>query len=466
MRQRVLLGGILILHLALGLSGCTGPKRLAPVVTEGRPTDRPFVDGPVLVGVGLVERESSLILAATGDCLLLDGDSGKRLARLGGPKVELICRRLNDGVTGGVTWQSGSLKGSAAKVILQPVDPGHRVGYGDYQYRGEFLILPTPGSSGLTLVNNVELESYLRGVVPWEIGRHGPERLAALAAQAVAARTYTISHMGSRSSLGFDVFASVMDQVYRGSADEDPLCNQAIDQTAGIVLRYAGKEVDAYYSACCGGVTSRIEEVWTRGKQDYLISHKDAKGSSEPYCGDYRYYNWREEWTVGKLEEILQTTLPEYLAFMSAPERIDWAAPLFSPRRAGDQGKIPGALLDLEILERTSSGRISHLVVSTEAGKYHLRGDRVRWVLRPASGNPAILRSALFEVELVHRDGGLAEVAARGRGYGHGIGLCQAGSLEMASRGKSYREILSHYYPGSVLQRISEQVQRQNSRRN
>ena len=84
-----------------------------------------------------------------------------------------------------------------------------------------------------------------------------------------------------------------------------------------------------------------------------------------------------------------------------------------------------------------------------------MRGDRVRWVLAPASGNPAILRSALFEVELVWRDGDLAEVAARGRGYGHGIGLCQAGSLAMAQRGHSYQAILGHYYPGAVLTSVA-----------
>ena len=79
-----------------------------------------------------------------------------------------------------------------------------------------------------------------------------------------AARTYTVSHLGAREELGFDVWAGVMDQVSRGSAQEDPDCNTAIATTAGLVLRYEDREIEAFYSAACGGTTSQIEEVWPR----------------------------------------------------------------------------------------------------------------------------------------------------------------------------------------------------------
>jgi stage II sporulation protein D (peptidoglycan lytic transglycosylase) len=442
--------GLVACLLLLVAGGCAGPKRFPPAGTEPRLPEEPLIRTPNLVGVGLAERKASLALVATGTSLLLDAQSGKRLARLEGASITVDCKRSGDRIA----WQSGGQSGTATSLVLQPVDPGRRVAYGDDEYRGEFLVMPSPGAPGLTLVNNVELENYLRGVVPWEIGRHGRERLAALAAQAVAARTYVISHLDARSARGFDVYASVMDQVYRGSADEDPLCNEAIDQTAGLVLRDGGQEIEAYYSACCGGVSSRIEEVWARGAQPYLISHDDSRGGGEAFCAQYRYYHWREEWTIGRIEEILQKTLPEYVAHMSEPGRSSWAGPLFIPRRSGDTGTRPGKLLDLEITDRTSSGRVSSLSVRTEAGEYLVRGDRVRWVLVPGSGNPAILRSALFEVELGRRDGALTEVAARGRGYGHGIGLCQAGSLAMATKGHSYQEILAHYYPGARLHKV------------
>ena len=429
------------------LGGCAGPKRTPPVDLEPPPDLVPAVGTPTLLGVGLLENQKSLNISVNGPAVLLDGHGGNRLARLDGPGIVVCSRSGNQ-----VTWLADGKKGTTGTVILKPVDPGHRVFQGKFEYRGAFLVRPTPGGSGLTLVNNLDLESYLRGVVPWEIGRHGREKLAALEAQAVAARTYTISHLGTRKSRGFDVYASVQDQVYKGAADEDPLCNFAVESTAGLVLRFENEEIEAYYSACCGGVSSNVEEVWARGPRPYLVSSPDSPGEGdEAYCATSRHFDWRESWTAGRLEEIMQKTLPEYMDYITQPGRAEWAGPVFSPRDGSSSANRPGRLRNLEILDRTTSGRVARLAVTTDAGVYHVRGDRVRWVLKPASGNPFILRSALFEVELVRDGDRLVEVATRGRGYGHGIGLCQTGALAMAERGKSVREILSHYYPGSTL---------------
>jgi len=295
-------------------------------------------------------------------------------------------------------------------------------------------------------------------VVPWEIGRHGKDKKAALAAQAVAARTYTISHLGSRRKRGFDVYASVMDQVYKGSRHEDALCNEAIEETAGLVLMNDEKLVDAYYSACCGGHSSRVDAVWPRKAESYLVDHLDSPGDGQKaFCADSKYFNWVENWKAGRLEEILQESLPAYLAYMTKGVRPAWAAPMFTSRGPGVDPMRPGKLMDLEIKDYTPSGRVAQLLISTEAGTYHIRGDRVRWVLAPASGKPTILRSAGFELEKVRRDGQLTEITIHGRGFGHGIGLCQTGALEMAAQGYSAAEILVHYYPGSILRRLETQ---------
>jgi len=193
--------------MGIGLGGCAGPKRTQPVETEPLPDLAPAAGTPTLLAVGLLENETSLELSTNGPALVLDGASGRRLARLDGA-VKMVCSR--DGRK--VTWRAGGSRGTSETVILQPVDPGHRVISGESEYRGEFLVRPTPGGGGLTLVNNLDLESYLRGVVPWEIGRHERNRMAALEAQAVAARTYTLSHLGTRKSRGFDLYASVQDQ--------------------------------------------------------------------------------------------------------------------------------------------------------------------------------------------------------------------------------------------------------------
>jgi stage II sporulation protein D len=440
--------GLCLTSLIFG--GCAGPKRTPPVDTEPLPDLAPVVGTPTLLGVGLLENETSLDISVNGPALILDGHGGNRLARLNGPGT-VVCSRSG----GQVSWRAAGRQGTAATVVLQPVDPGHRVLQGEFEYRGAFLVRPTPGGAGLTLVNNLDLESYLRGVVPWEIGRHGRDKLSALEAQAVAARTYTVSHLGTRKSRGFDVYASVQDQVYKGSKDEDPLCNSAVESTAGFLLRFDGQEIEAYYSACCGGVSSNVEEVWARGPQPYLVSHPDSPGKgNDPYCATSRHYDWRETWSAGRLEEIIQKTLPEYVAYITKPGRSDWAGPVFSPRDGSSSAKRPGRLRNLEILDRTTSGRVARLAVTTDAGVYHVRGDRVRWVLKPSSGNPFILRSALFEVELVRDGDRLVEISTRGRGYGHGIGLCQTGALAMAERGKTVREILSHYYPGASLTEV------------
>lgn len=451
-RRLIVLGAVATVALLIG--GCGGPKRLSPL-TEPPPDPSPGTTQPVLLGVGIAEGQAALELTATGVCDIRDGHSGQKLGRLDPQKGPLVCAREGDQVT----WRSAGLGGKAPAILLQPVDPDRRVVYDQRRYRGDFLILATPqSSSGVTLVNNVELEAYLRGVVPWEIGRHSKEKAAALEAQAVAARTYTMSHLGARKARGFDVFASVMDQVYKGSADEDPLCNTAIEKTAGLVLHFQGEEISAYYSACCGGQASRIEAVWARGAQPYLVNHPDKQGGQpQAFCADSRHFNWTASWTRARLEAILQETLPEYLAWVTQGVRARWAGPVFSPKQGGVDPNHPGRLYDLEIIDRTPSGRVGQLAITTEAGVYHVRADRTRWVLRPADGQPAILRSAFFDLDLEHDKQGLAQITAKGRGYGHGIGLCQTGALEMARLGYDYAAILAHYYPGAVLARAGVQ---------
>jgi len=439
----------ILVILLLGLAGCAGPKRLPPVqhASEGGGASVGLVAADLLT-VGLAENQTSLSLSATGAAVVLGKNSSSVQARMQGPNSNLICWREDEQVV----WQAGSSSGRQETIRLQVIDPDHRLTHEQGEYRGEFFIIPSPIGKGLTLINALDLESYLRGVVPWEIGRHGPEKMAALQAQAIAARTYTVSHLGARHARGFDVFATVMDQVYRGSKDEDALCNQAVSQTRGLVLVHDGEPIDAYYSACCGGVSSLIEEVWPYSAEGYLKSQEDKSGARKtPFCGDYKYFNWRESWSAADLTNTLQKTLPEYVNYMSETARSRWAGPIFTPGKTGSHPDRPGALLDLEIKGYTTSGRTALLDVTTEAGVYHVRGDRTRWVLKPLTGPPAILRSAMFEVEMIRRGGKLSEVSIRGRGYGHGLGMCQTGALARAESGQSYEDILAHYYPGSKL---------------
>jgi hypothetical protein len=173
--------------------GCGGPRRLPTVETSPRPrpggtteakppvvVDEPIVhpEAPPIpwlepaeplrvLGVGLLEDKARLELRAEGAAWVRDAESGHTLAALEAGQP-LVCSRDGDQVA----WQSDTDDGRVKSLALQPIDPGFLVSAPGGSYRGEFLVQATPDGRGLTLVNNVELEDYLKGVVPWEIGRH------------------------------------------------------------------------------------------------------------------------------------------------------------------------------------------------------------------------------------------------------------------------------------------------------
>lgn len=367
-------------------------------------------------------------------------------------------RLVPDGATGSVTAFGPDGRGWRVDVpqhglLVRPVDPDDAVTVDGTPFAGDVVAGVRDGR--LTLVNVVELETYLRGVVPWEIGRPGEAGLAALEAQAVAARTYTVSHLGARQDEGCDVWADTRDQVYRGLHGTDPWCDRAIANTAGLVLRHRGREIEAYYSSTCGGTTSSIESVWPRPARDYLRRHEDRGRDGRAYCATSNQFTWEESWDWQALERILATSLPAYLDWVAAsPLRRAWTGEPFRPAAAGADPAVPGALLALEVTERTPSGRVHTLRIRTAAGEYRVRGDRTRWVLAPDGGRFSILRSAWFDLATARdRDGRPARVTAAGRGFGHGIGMCQSGALGMARLGASWRAILEHYYPGVSIER-------------
>ena len=441
---------LVLVPLILGM-GCAARHRGAPLPRDGgsewRRGDR---RGPLFLKIGLEAGARSLDLRARGRISVLAADGRTQLATLGrGDRFRVV--------TGpeGLTWSCDDASGSGDVVNLHPEDPDHHIVWKDDPFPGQFRVLLRDGA--LTLVNIVELEEYLRGVVPWEIGRVGESALAALEAQAVAARTYSVSHLKQREALGFDMWASVMDQVYRGAKGRDKWCDKAIANTSGRVLRYRGREVEAYYCSTCGGVTSNVEEVWARETRPYLRSHADNDGF-EDFCKDSAHYRWTSKWTATQLTRTLQNTLPEYLDWLAAsPKRGKWAGPAFAPASGTSDPRRPGALRRLEITRRTTSGRVAVLEVETESGVYRVRGDRIRWVLAPQGERFGILRSAFIDLETSTDDAGrLKRIVARGRGFGHGVGLCQTGAIGMARRGYGFQDILKHYYPGAELKGVSE----------
>lgn len=295
------------------------------------------------------------------------------------------------------------------------------------RYRGQIMVVPHGDT--LAVINRVPLEEYLRSVVAVEMGPRTARDSSALQAQAVAARSYAVVRMGNRDR-GFDVYSTVLDQAYRGLDVENAAATAAVERTRGLVLFYGGRVADAVYSSTCGGSTAEPSEVWGNRTAAHLRRVSDRIGDSDRYyCDIAPRFRWIQEMSLAELN----ANLSQYLArYASVP--------------AGG----PGRARQLFIADTTPSGRVGTLMVETDRGSYALRGNDIRFVMRGSGG--AILNSTYFSVEAEQADGGLAGgVIFRGRGYGHGVGMCQWGAIGRSRAGQSFRTILATYYPGTSL---------------
>ena len=194
----------------------------------------------------------------------------------------------------------------AAPFLIRATTPGSFVTYNGKRYRGDLLV--RPGNDGLLVINRLGVESYLRGVVPLEIGgvaKPGDE--AAVEAQAVAARSYSYIHIDDAGNRPFDMYASVQDQAYGGVDAEQPMSDAAVEATRDMVLRYAGRIINTPYHSTCGGSTTQVKEVWWRqNNEPYLQPVSDQiPGSDKYYCD----LSGRFRWTATFDEAQLRATL-------------------------------------------------------------------------------------------------------------------------------------------------------------
>jgi stage II sporulation protein D len=296
-------------------------------------------------------------------------------------------------------------------------------------YRGAILVQGA-GQGGLTFVNRLDVESYLLGVVPRETGDVDAAAYEMVKAQAVAARTYAIGHLGGRASLGFDVYPGTQDQVYGGVQAEREMISRAVRETAGEVATYGGRPIDAYYHSTCAGRTAAIDEVWNVNPVPYLVSVEDVDPrTGQAYDRASSRFTWTERWTHAQLVAVLNRTLADSL-----------------------RGRRIRAIEDLDVRSRTPSGRVRALRIDTDAGSFTVGRDRVRWILAPARGG--ILNSSKFDVRMERSGGEVSSIVAEGGGWGHGIGMCQVGAMGRARAGQDYRTILQAYYPGIQIERM------------
>ena len=290
-------------------------------------------------------------------------------------------------------------------------------------YEGEFIV--SANGNKVNAVNVIDIEEYLRGVVPYEIGKLDESKFEALKAQAVAARTYAYKHFGSRKTQGFDVYADTRDQVYKGLHSATEITDKAVRETEGVVMTYNGEFITAYYHSTCGGETEGVA-TWGRPDHPYLQSKPDLRPDGTPWCRESNYTEWTREFTEDELCDLFQTNAKEAKANV----------PSFSSIHA------------ISILDTLKSGRIHTLEISTNNGKFIAKADKIRWLFKRGG---TILPSSFFRI---HRNGNLWIL--KGKGFGHGVGLCQMGARARAQAGQSYIQILTHYYPGITLEKFTK----------
>jgi stage II sporulation protein D len=266
----------------------------------------------------------------------------------------------------------------------------------------------------------VDIEDYLKGVLPAEIGDRSPDEFEAVKAQAVAARTYAIWKLTDNESSG-KLVPTVADQVYSGLDSEKELLIDGIEQTSGIIMTYDGGPIAAYYHAVCGGHTASVEKIWPEKRpRAYLIGVED-----ENFCSWARTFSWTETYDTEQLERVLR----KYFADKSQMELIELSG-----------------IKDVEFSIDGESDRVEMMEVTAANTVYRETCDKIRWALERVSSPGAILPSTKFTFEKKFRDGYLASLKLSGLGNGHGVGMCQCGAIGRARAGDQFESILHHYY--------------------
>ncbi len=416
-------------------------SRTISIVPSAEPFDQ---TGIPEIKIGLAEK-TRMIYIKTGAKYLLSTNSGKELNS--GPAQTILKFVFSSRGNIEVYNEQDSLLLSSANplvlsyqentatTLLFNLEFGHGyywAGSEDRCYRGKIYFLPMSG--GLTIVNQLTVEEYLYSVVPSEMPSSWPA--SALQAQAVAARTYAFSHLGTYQNRGFDLLSSVSSQAYNGLKNETASVRKAVDATRGQILTFEGKPIAAFYSSNSGGYSTvppsnwGVNQPYLQTKADKLLTLRSDLLSPEElskwlierptaYCANAtNAYRWQ---VIVPREEI--------------ENRLNMATQI---------GQITGLIT----LGREECGRVKQILVKGTKGDYLIKGDTIRSKLGG-------LRSNLFVVEPKLGKDRLPEFFIfTGGGFGHGVGMDQYGAAGMARDGFSCSQILGHYYPGSELTNI------------
>ena len=301
------------------------------------------------------------------------------------------------GIAEGIITLNGTYLSNNGLVIMTA--KGDMLSVNGAPYRGNLKIQKRT-AGGMDVINILDVEAYLYGVVPKEMSPQWyPE---ALKAQAIAARTYVLYQKGKNKNRDYDAIASTTSQMYGGAGAEMEASNQAVDETRGMVILYNGQLALTYFHANSGGMTEDAKSVWN-ADIPYLRAVRDDYSIKAPN------YSWTLSLSADEIRKALN-----------------------------HRGFEIGSIERLVPVDVSPSGRIQKIKIFHGGGEAIVKGTDFRIKI-----DPTLIKSTLFTM-ISEEDG----IRLEGKGYGHGVGMSQGGAYIMAREGCSYSDILKHYYRG------------------
>lgn len=295
----------------------------------------------------------------------------------------------------------------AGKAYIKPSGEGS-IQVNGKGYKGSIEVVEA-GKGLLTVINELPIEDYVMGVLAGEIPGNWP--VEALKAQAIAARTFALLTRLQAHQKGepYDLENTALFQMYEGSDRITNSIQEAVLSTRGEILTYQNKPIEAFFHSNCGGRTADASTVWSKGRP-YLRSVPCLFGDRGSH------FQWSADIPISDLVRKLRAA-----------------------------GLKVSDLTGLNILSRDEGNRILKLAVRDGDGtQKEMKGSNFRMAV-----GPDIIRSTRFEARV-----GNSKVHFTGKGWGHGVGLCQEGAFGMAQKGYSAFDILRHYYHGIVVERM------------
>ncbi|MDP8299324.1 MAG: SpoIID/LytB domain-containing protein [Candidatus Tantalella remota] len=369
---------------------------------------------PLVIRVRIAYAFQTLQVSTSSGSDIYDNDTGGLLRRE---------RAIDEGTQVKFSQDSIALGGEEYKVDSLRIVPLKNSGIkvNGTLYRGDLDIVKM--DEGLTAINRVELEDYLKGVLPKEV--HSLWPFSVLKAQAIASRSYAVYQSYKRAGKMYDLTADTYSQVYGGKSCEKWRTTKAVVSTRGKVLEYEGKILPGYFHACCGGHTESASLAW--GKESFFA--KDGKGPLKgvkcPWCRWTPYFRWQKRVQTKTILDKLNA-----------------------------RGYSLTNVEDVRSGPRDASGRLEYVKVKSRRKWLEISTDD----FRSAVGRN-VLKSANFRIKKYP-----FFYLFSGYGWGHGVGMCQWGAFGLGLRRWSDKRILEHYYPGAKIVSLKEILDREGKR--